>query len=464
VVHIFNSLSGEKEALQPLHPGKVGLYVCGITAYDYCHMGHARVMVVFDVVVRHLRHAGYTVHYVRNITDIDDKIIARARSMHTDEQTLTERFIAAMHEDQAALGVLPPDEEPRATAHIQHIIAMIQQLEKTGYAYRAGGDVYYDVSRFPRYGMLSHMRLDELRAGSRIDPGEHKQDPLDFALWKAAKPGEPAWDSPWGPGRPGWHIECSAMSLHTLGKELDIHGGGMDLKFPHHENEIAQSEACTGTPFVRLWMHLGFVQVREAKMAKSLGNAVLIRDLVARFGGEVLRFFLLGTHYRSPLLLLDENLETARRSLWRLYGTLAGQEAAEPEWPEGVQERFAAAMDDDFNTPLALTVLFELARETSRLRRSDPKRSARYAAGLRELGGLLGLLGEDPEAVRRGAVDEQRIAEIEAMIAERAQARRDRDYARADAIREQLLQAGIVLEDGPRGTAWRLAGEEGPPR
>ena len=461
MVHIFNSLSGAKEELRPITPGRISLYVCGITAYDYCHMGHARVMVVFDVVVRHLRHCGYAVHYVRNITDIDDKIIARARSLGLDEGALTERFIAAMHEDQAALGVLPPDDEPRATAHMQHIIEMIQQLMTSGHAYQAGGDVYYDVSHFPRYGALSHMRLDELRAGSRIEPGEHKQDPLDFALWKAAKAEEPAWDSPWGPGRPGWHIECSAMSLHTLGKELDIHGGGMDLKFPHHENEIAQSEACTGVPFVRLWMHLGFVQVREAKMAKSLGNAVLIRDLVARFGGEALRLFLLGTHYRSPLMLTDEALEAARRSLWRLYGTLAGHEPAEPDWPEGLEARFAAAMDDDLNTALALAVLFELAREASRLRRSEPKRSARYAAGLRKLGGLLGLLGEDPEVVRRGAVDERRSAAIEAMIVERAQARGSKEYAKADAIREKLAQEGVVLEDGPAGTTWRLAGEEG---
>ena len=454
---IHNTLTGDKQPLRPLTPGTVRMYVCGATVYDYCHVGHARVFVVFDMVVRYLRHLGLTVQYVRNITDIDDKIIRRAAENNESTTALTERYIAAMHEDLALLGVQPPDQEPRASEHIGDIVRMIETLIEGGHAYRAdNGDVYYAVHSFERYGQLSHRVVEDLRAGARVEVNEAKADPLDFALWKAAKPGEPAWPSPWGAGRPGWHIECSAMSTHCLGAHFDIHGGGYDLIFPHHENEIAQSEAATGEPYVNLWMHNGFVRIDDEKMSKSLGNFFTIRDVLARYQPEVLRFFLLGSHYRSALNYSDAALDAAREALTRCYlalakaGTVTGV-APDPDYVA----RFDAAMQDDFNTPGAIAVLFDLVRDLNRAQ--EPTVVARLAATLRHLGGVLGLLQDDAQAFLQGAVGAEgpSPAQVDALVQERIDARKARDFARADAIRAQLEAAGIVLEDGPSGTAWR---------
>ncbi|HEB77071.1 MAG TPA: cysteine--tRNA ligase, partial [Methylothermaceae bacterium] len=440
--------------------GKVRMYVCGMTVYDYCHLGHARVMVVFDVLARYLRWKGFEVTYVRNITDIDDKIIRRAAEEGVAIGELTERFIQAMHKDEKALCCLPPDQEPRATRSIDAIIAMIQRLLDKGYAYVGdNGDVYYAVHRFPGYGKLSGKKPEELRAGARVEVSEAKRDPLDFVLWKRAKSGEPAWDSPWGPGRPGWHIECSAMSTACLGAHFDIHGGGADLQFPHHENEIAQSEAATGEPFVNYWVHVGFVRVDHEKMSKSLGNFFTIRDLLSKYPGEVIRFFILTSHYRSPLDFSEASLEQARAGLTRLYTALRGLPPAE-EGEEGKiwRERFEAAMDDDLNTPEALAVLFELAKEINRLRDRDPARAARLAATLKELGNVLGLLNQDPESfLKSGKAAGLSDEEIERLIEARNQARKRRDWAEADRIRDELKARGIVLEDTPQGTLWRRA-------
>ncbi|ADC61397.1 cysteine--tRNA ligase [Allochromatium vinosum] len=461
MLQIHNSLTRQKAPFQPIEPGKVRMYVCGMTVYDYCHLGHARVLVVFDVVYRYLRALGYDVTYIRNITDIDDKIIRRANENGEPFQALTERFIQAMREDSEALGVLPPTDEPRATAHIGEILAMVQTLIDKGLAYVAdNGDVYYAVSRFPDYGKLSGKDPADLRAGSRVEIGESKRDPLDFALWKAAKPGEPAWDSPWGPGRPGWHIECSAMSTCCLGNHFDIHGGGADLQFPHHENEIAQSEGATGEPFVNVWMHNGFVRVNEEKMSKSLGNFFTVREILRLYRPEEVRYFILTSHYRSPLNYDDSALQKARAALTRLYTALRGLPEAAPAEGEAFRARFQAAMDDDFNTPEALAVLFELAREINRLRSDGSDQAAAHGALLRELGAALGLLQDDPERYLRGGADADgpSDAEIEAMIAQRRAARANRDWAEADRLREALTAAGIVLEDGPQGTTWRRAG------
>ena len=461
MLQIYNSLSRAKEAFQPIEAGRVRMYVCGMTVYDYCHVGHARVLVVFDMVVRYLRHLGYAVTYVRNITDIDDKIIARARERGEPVEALTGRYIRAMHEDAAALGVLPPDQEPRATASMADIITMIRRLEEKGYAYRAAnGDVYYRVGRFPGYGRLSGKRLEDLRAGERVEVDTAKEDPLDFVLWKAAKPGEPSWDSPWGPGRPGWHIECSAMSTHCLGDHFDIHGGGMDLMFPHHENEIAQSEAATGHKFVNVWMHNGFVQIDEEKMSKSLGNFFTVREVLVRYQPEVVRYFILASHYRSPLNYSDANLDQARGALDRLYTALRGLPEGDAAGAQGAdwERRFQDAMDDDFNTPEALAVMFELVHEMNRARSGgDQPRAAALGAVLRRLGGVLGLLGQDPEAYFKGGSggDGLSDAEVEALIASRNEARARRDWAEADRIRDTLEARGIVLEDGPGGTSWR---------
>lgn len=461
MLQIYNSLTREKEVFTPIEPGKVRMYVCGMTVYDYCHLGHARVLVVFDVIARYLRELGYELTYVRNITDIDDKIIQRANEKGESIQELTGRFIRAMHEDSAALGVLPPDQEPRATESMQAIIDMIAGLVDKGYAYQAGnGDVYYDVSRFETYGRLSGEKPDSLRAGARIDVDEAKADPLDFVLWKAAKPDEPSWDSPWGPGRPGWHIECSAMSTECLGAHFDIHGGGMDLKFPHHENEIAQSEAATGCHFVNYWIHNGFVQVDEEKMSKSLGNFFTVREVLSQFQAEVVRFFILSSHYRSPLNYTEDNLHKARGALDRLYTALRGvTPAGEPD-AQAVAD-FRARMDDDFNTPEAIAQLFELARELNRVKSEAPERAAVLAATLRHLGGVVGLLQADADDYLRGAAaageDELDAGRIEALIEQRRQARAEKDWAESDRIRDELRTRGVLLEDGPDGTSWRRA-------
>jgi len=460
MLSIYNSLTGKHEPFQPIDPENVRMYVCGMTVYDYCHIGHARVMVVFDVVYRYLCEVFGKEHvtYVRNITDVDDKIIARANENHENIEALTARYIAAMNEDAAALGVLHPVIEPKATEHMAEIVAMIAKLVDNGHAYVAGnGDVYYDVSGFADYGALSKKNLEDLRAGARVEIGEAKHDPLDFALWKAAKSGEPSWDSPWGPGRPGWHIECSAMSTACLGPHFDIHGGGMDLQFPHHENEIAQSEAATGEPFVNLWMHNGFVRVDDEKMSKSLGNFFTIREVLKSYDPEVVRYFILTSHYRSPLNYSDQHLDQAKAALTTLYTALRGIDVGAAEEETEFGARFRAAMDDDFNTPVGLSVLFDLAREANRQRESAPERATAAAASLRRWGGLLGLLQRDPEEFLRGGSQPSDLsdADIEALIAARTAAKQRKDYAQADRIRDDLMAKGIVLEDGAAGTTWR---------
>ena len=466
MLEIYNTLSRKKEAFHPINPRNVRMYVCGMTVYDLCHLGHARVLVVFDIVSRYLRHiyGAKCVTYVRNITDIDDKIIKRAHENGEPYLDLTSRFIAEMHRDAADLQVLPPDEEPRATFHMQEIIAMIGILQEKGYAYRAAnGDVYYDISKFATYGRLSGKQLEDLRSGARVEVDVHKRDPLDFVLWKAAKPDEPAWTSPWGAGRPGWHIECSAMSTHCLGNHFDIHGGGMDLQFPHHENEIAQSEGACGGTFVNYWMHNGFVRVDEEKMSKSLGNFFTIREILDKYPAEVVRYFILASHYRSPLNYSDAQLDAARSALTTLYTALRHLPVAAQAQDDAFSARFYAAMDDDFNTPEAMAVLFDLAREINRCRQTDAPQAQRLAAQLRFLAATLGLLTQDATAFLQGgshgALDP---AQIEALIAQRNQARKSRDFKEADRIRGQLDALGVVLEDGPQGTTWRqrVAGAE----
>ena len=453
MLKIYNTLTRSKQAFIPRQPGKVGLYVCGMTVYDYCHIGHARVMVVFDTVARYLRHSGYELTYVRNVTDIDDKIIQRANDNGEDFTALTERFIAAMHEDEQALAVLPPDIEPRATRSIDSIIEMIQKLLAREYAYiGSNGDVFYSVNRFDGYGKLSGKNIDDLKAGERVDVDNAKRDPLDFVLWKMAKPGEPYWDSPWGQGRPGWHIECSAMSTCCLGNHFDIHGGGMDLQFPHHENEIAQSEGATGEPFVNYWMHNGFVRVNEEKMSKSLGNFFTVREVLKQYRPEIIRFFILSSHYRSPLNYSDEHLDEAGVALTRLYTALRGVEVVDTEIDNEFKQRFEQAMNDDFNTPVALAVLFELVRE---LNKAEDKTI--LAATLKRLAAILGLLQDDPESFLKGGAGEGLAeADIEQLIEARKTAKANKDWAQADSIRDQLKAQGIVLEDRPDGTTdWR---------
>jgi cysteinyl-tRNA synthetase len=464
MLSIYNSMSGRKESFAPITPGKVRMYVCGITVYDYLHLGHARMMIVFDMVVRYMRSVGLEVEYVRNITDIDDKIIERANEQGVEIGELTAKFIQEMHRDADALGVLRPDHEPRATDHLDAIVAMIAELERRGLAYRGdNGDVYYAVARFADYGKLSRKNLADLRAGSRIDVAESKRDPLDFVLWKAAKPDEPQWESPWGPGRPGWHIECSAMSTEMLGNTFDIHGGGMDLKFPHHENEIAQSCGATGADFARLWMHNGFVRVDEEKMSKSLGNFFTVRDILTRFQPEEVRFLMLGSHYRKPLNYSEQELISAGAALDGYYTALARVEPGELPREEEFTARFRECMDDDFNSPGALAVLADLRRELSRvLDAGDNARGAALAALLRQLGGVLGILQDNPTGwlrrPKRGtsqAQDALDDAAIDALIEQREQARAARNWAEADRIRDELKSAGIALEDGAGGTGWR---------
>jgi cysteinyl-tRNA synthetase len=479
MLKIYNTLTRNKELFQPRVQGKAGMYVCGMTVYDYCHIGHARVMVVFDTVARYFRYSGYDLTYVRNITDIDDKIIQRARENGEQFGELTERFINAMHEDERALSVLPPDIEPRATQSIPDIIAMIKALIANGLAYTgSNGDVFYAVTKFKNYGQLSGKNLDDLQAGERVDVDLAKQNPLDFVLWKMAKAGEPAWNSPWGSGRPGWHIECSAMSTCCLGNHFDIHGGGMDLQFPHHENEIAQSEGATGKKFVNVWMHNGFVRINEEKMSKSLGNFFTVREVLRRYRGEIIRFFILSSHYRSPLNYSDEQLNDAKAALDRLYTALRGVETlAETEIEDAYKTRFEQAMNDDFNTPVAMSVLFDLAKELNKAKENNPERAGELASSLKNLGGLLGILQNYPDGWLKGNVtlivnnvmqtahvesvelivgDGISEEKIEQQIQERLDAKKTKNWGLADKIRNELKVQGVILEDAPNGTtSWR---------
>ena len=462
MLKIHNSLTRKKDVFKPIEPGKVKMYVCGMTVYDLCHLGHARVLVVFDTVVRYLRYSGYEVTYVRNITDIDDKIINRANENGEDFSLLTKRFVEAMHEDAEGLGVLPPDEEPSATASMPQIIEMVQTLIDKGHAYTAdtgedGGDVYYDVSTFKNYGKLSGKKLEDLRAGERVAIDERKDDPLDFVLWKAAKPDEPSWDSPWGKGRPGWHIECSAMSTCCLGNHFDIHGGGQDLQFPHHENEIAQSEGATGEKFVNLWMHNGFVRIDDEKMSKSLGNFFTVREILKLYKGEEIRYFVLASQYRSPLNYSDQLLDTARTALSRLYNTLRDLDVPDDyEESDAAVEKFKQAMDDDFNTPEALAVIFDLANQVNRLREDDEAAALQKAAVLKKLANVLGLLEQDPvQFLQAGAAESEGTDDVDALIEARNAARENKDWAEADRIRDELDAMGIVLEDKDGKTIWR---------
>ena len=471
MLKIHNTLTRDKQDFIPLTPNTVRMYVCGMTVYDYCHLGHARVMVVFDVVYRWLKASGYDVTYVRNITDIDDKIIKRAAEKGESIHALTQRFIDFMHEDERALGILPPDFEPRATQYVPQMLAMIAQLEKNGLAYQAAdGDVNYAVRKFEGYGKLSGKSLEDLRAGERVEVASDKNDPLDFVLWKHAKDEESEevkWESPWGKGRPGWHLECSAMGSELLGKHFDIHGGGADLQFPHHENEIAQSEGAHRCRYVNYWMHNGFVRVDNEKMSKSLGNFFTIREVLKKYDAEVVRFFILRAHYRSPLNYSDVHLDDAKSALTRLYTALksapspsiqlpspacgggAGGEGS-IDWNEPYAQRFKTAMDDDFNTPEAMAVLFELANEVNRTRSSEA------ATRLKTLAGVLGLLQREPQEFLQGGANEGLSeAQINEQIEARIAAKKARNFAEADRIRQELLAAGIVLEDSASGTTWR---------
>jgi len=478
---IYNSLTRRKEEFAAQEPGKVNMYVCGVTVYDDPHVGHARCYVCFDAIYRHLLARGYEVRYARNFTDVDDKIIKRAQELGIGTQELAGRYIKSFTEDMEALGILPATVEPKATEHIAEIIGAVQGLVEAGHAYAVDGDVYYAVDSFAGYGKLSGRDVDDMQAGARVEVDERKKNPLDFALWKASKPGEPKWDSPWGQGRPGWHIECSVMSQKYLGATLDIHGGGKDLIFPHHENELAQAEALSGKPFVRYWVHNGFVQVNHEKMSKSLGNFFTIKDILKTTRPETLRLFLLSKHYRSPLDFSDQALEEAAQGLGRLYRALAaaqeagqqpvGQDLTQPEDQallaeiDQIAEGFEQAMDDDFNTAGATGALFALARLSNRLA-AEPERPERdallslCAARLKQLGGRLGLLQADPQAMLQGLDaaapgGEPDTARIEELIAQRGQARKNRDFAAADRIRDELVKMGVILEDTPQGTRWR---------
>ena len=461
MLSIYNTLTGRKEEFKPIEPGKVRMYVCGITAYDYCHLGHARCLVAFDVIVRYLRSRGLDVTYIRNITDIDDKILERSAENGEIFSDLTERFIDAMHEDETALGILPPDLEPRATVYMDRIIAMIEILVDKEFAYRTDtGDVYFSVLRFPGYGRLSNKNLDELLSGARVDPGEQKRDPRDFALWKSSPDEGVGWDSPWGYGRPGWHIECSAMSCETLGAHFDIHGGGSDLVFPHHENEIAQSVAATGEPFANLWMHNGPLRIDDEKMSKSLGNFFTIRDILSRHEAEVVRHFLISSHYRSPLNYSEQALAQSASALKRLYTAIQGLDTANARnlVNSRFERTFRAAMDDDFNTPVAFRALFDLAREINRLKSAaDLRAAAQLARLLTKLGAVLGILQADPEVWLRGSGSERLdIAEVESLVAARERARAEKNWREADRIRDLLGASNVVVEDGAEGSRWRI--------
>ncbi|MBY5993777.1 cysteine--tRNA ligase [Ferrimonas balearica] len=458
MLQIFNTLTRQKEAFTPIEPGKVGLYVCGVTIYDYCHIGHARTYVAFDTMVRYLRSQGLEVTYVRNITDVDDKIIKRAAENGESCEALVARFTEAMYQDFDALNLLRPDIEPTVTGHMGEIIDIIQKLVDKGHAYvTAGGDVWFEVSTFNDYGKLSRQDLEQLQSGARVEVDETKRNPMDFALWKSAKPGEPSWDSPWGAGRPGWHIECSAMNGKHLGDVFDIHGGGSDLMFPHHENEVAQSCCAHDTNYVNYWIHSGMVQVNKEKMSKSLNNFFTIREVLKVYQSESVRYFLLSSHYRSQLNYSEENLNQAHAALERLYTALRGVEsAAELNLDNDFVRRFNAAMDDDFNTAEALPVLFDLARELNITKEDGESDEAAQLAGLlRHLGAVLGLLQQAPEQFLQGGGDDDEVAKIEGLIQARNDARASKDWAAADAARDELTAMGIVLEDGAGGTSWR---------
>ncbi len=484
-IHIYNTLSGRKEPLQPLEPGHVKLYVCGITSYDYCHIGHARSALAFDMIVRYLRYRGYRVTYVRNFTDIDDKIIARADEQQTTTEELANRFIVEFSTDMDRLGIDRPDLEPKATEHIAEMITLIEELVAKGMAYPSGADVYYAVNSFDQYGKLSHRNLEDMQAGARISINEQKNHPMDFVLWKGSKPGEPTWESPWGPGRPGWHIECSAMSRKYLGETFDIHGGGKDLIFPHHENEIAQSEGANGKPFVNCWIHHGFVTIRDEKMSKSLGNFLTIRDILDHYHAEVLRFFIFSTHYRNPLDFSETAMQDATAGLERLYECVAQVAdlkkkaqnlkegnilAKDSETLAGMEGRFQQAMDNDFNTAQAQAVLFDMVKVINRLCKDLPQVPAikdlrileNAVQTLKNLAGIMGLLREDAAAflVRQKEkmlsgldIDE---ATILSLIAERYSSRAEKNWHRSDEIRDELLAQGVVLKDGPAGTTWSV--------
>jgi cysteinyl-tRNA synthetase len=460
MLQIFNTLSKTKEPFHPINSEHVGIYVCGMTVYDFCHMGHARVLVMFDIITRHLRRQFPKVTYVRNITDIDDKIIKRAIENGESIDQLTNRFIDAMHEDERALGILPPDIEPRATESMNEIFYMIETLVEKGIAYQGkSGDVYYSVRKFPNYGKLSGKNLDDLEAGARVDVEDDKDDPLDFVLWKMAKPEEPSWESPWGDGRPGWHIECSAMSSNHLGNHFDIHGGGMDLSFPHHENEIAQSEGAHDCKFVNTWMHVGFVNVNEEKMSKSLGNFFTIREVLESYDGETLRYFILSSHYRSPLNFSDANLDNAKNAITKLYTSIRGLKSTTASTDEisqrlDYEQRFDAALDDDFNTPIAISILFEISKQINLEKEKDIDFASALSGLLVRLGGYLGILQNNPEDFLKQGVqlsDE----EIDQKIKDRNLARSEKDFALSDQIRDELEAHGIILEDSAEGTSWR---------
>ncbi|MFZ7234230.1 cysteine--tRNA ligase [Avibacterium avium] len=457
MLKIFNTLSREKEVFTPIEANKVGMYVCGVTVYDLCHIGHGRTFVCFDVIARYLRYLGYDLTYVRNITDVDDKIIKRAIENKETCDQLVDRMVGEMYRDFDALNILRPDVEPRATHHIAEIIDIVEKLIQRGHAYVAeNGDVMFDIESFPQYGKLSRQDLSQLQAGARIEISEIKKSPMDFVLWKMSKPNEPSWDSPWGKGRPGWHIECSAMNSKQLGDHFDIHGGGSDLMFPHHENEIAQSCCAHDGDYVNYWIHSGMIMVDKEKMSKSLGNFFTIRDVLNHYNGEVVRYFLLTAHYRSQLNYSEENLNLAQGALERLYTALRDTDpSVAPQGGEEFVAQFKEAMDDDFNTPNAISVLFEMAREINKLKGEDKTKANQLAARLRELGDILGLLQQDPESFLQAGADDDEVAKIEALIKQRNEARAAKNWAAADEARNQLNAMGIVLEDGANGTTWR---------
>jgi cysteinyl-tRNA synthetase len=457
MLNIYNSLTRQKEEFKPISQPKVGMYVCGVTIYDLCHIGHGRTFVSFDVIGRYLRYLGYDLTFVRNITDIDDKIIKRAAENGEACEVLTERLIAEMHKDFDALNIQRPDHEPRATDYINEIIALVSTLIDKGFAYVASnGDVMFEVAKYEQYGKLSKQDLDQLQAGARVDIDKAKRSPLDFVVWKMSKPGEPTWDSPWGAGRPGWHIECSAMNSALLGDHFDIHGGGSDLQFPHHENEIAQSCCAHDTDYVNTWMHSGMVMVDREKMSKSLGNFFTIRDVLSHYDAETIRYFLMSGHYRSQLNYSEENLNQARASLERLYTAMRGLDlTVVPANGDEFVARFKTAMDDDFNTPEAYSVLFDMAREVNRLKVTESDKAAALAVQMRQLADVIGILYQDPDAFLQGNDDSEEVAEIEGLIKMRNDARAAKDWAAADVARDRLNEMGIVLEDGALGTTWR---------